>query len=118
MNKKLIGFPDELMEKIEQYSDQKGMTFTEAVRNLIESGFTDNTQEQGDQIDFPSLVHMVEELQDKVKNMGFWNADDNISRTGNLEIQAEEFDKRINVLTSTAKLFKAHLKDRSIHLQD
>ena len=84
---------------------------------------SDNVQEeQGDAVDFPSLVHTVDELSEKIdkltKDMSWWNADDNESKVGNVKVQVDELEKRINVLTRVSKLFKSHIKDRGIHLQD
>lgn len=133
MKKKLIGFDDELLDKIEVYAGKRGLTFTEAVRNLIEIGIstqdTDTEEQKGDSVDFPSLVNTVVKMQGEHfnlikqvaklnKDMAWWNADENTSRTGNLEIKHVEMEKKMNVLTKVSKLFKAHLNDRSIHLQD
>ena len=89
MQKKLIGFDEELIKQIEDYSGDK--TFTEAVRSLVVLGLEsiippEQEQEQGDAIDL-------------------------ITRVKNLE-------EKVNILVSVSKNFKGHLDNREIHLQD
>jgi len=64
MQKKLIGFDEELIKQIEDYSGDK--TFTEAVRSLVVLGLESiipPEQEQGDAID---LITRVKNLEEKV----------------------------------------------------
>ena len=124
MNKKLIGFDEKLLEKVEKYSKKQEITFTNAVRQLIELGYassaihredTDNVQGESDSVDLITVVKRLEKLE---KDRDWWNTDDIQSRIGNLELEQKNQEKKINVLTRTAKLFKGHLNNREIHLQD
>ncbi len=124
--KKLIDFTDEQIDKITKYAEEKSMSFTQAVRVLVEIGLdpvTDiNETPSPETTDISALTERIEKLE---KDREWWNTDDIQSRVGNLETADkenvkvfEDLDKRINVLTKVSKLFKAHIKDRSIHLQD
>ena len=79
---------------------------------------------------------LINDLDTKIKmlnkNFKFFQADETESKIGNLELAVKEFKgkiniirqeqvenkKKINVLTSVSKLFKGHIKNREIHLQD
>ena len=115
MEKKLISFTDEQLEKIKEHSDKYKKTFTESVRILIDIGL----REAFDESDIPDEVsERLKALEESVEKLSWWTSDDNTSRLGNLEFQVGEMQKSINVLTAAMKLFKKHVKDRSIHLQD
>ena len=117
MEKKLISFTDEQLEKIKEHSDKYKKTFTESVRILI-----DNALKQMDQPEVESIPDVVDDrlaaLEEAVEKLSWWTSDDNTSRLGNLETHVSEMQKSVNVLTAAMKLFKKHLSDRSIHLQD
>lgn len=97
MQKKLIGFDEELIKQIEDYSGDK--SFTEAVRSLVilglESIVSSPEQEQGDS-----------------------NSPDMITRVKNLEQEIIDLDKKVNIVVSVSKHLKGHLNNREIHLQD
>ncbi len=129
MKKKLIGFSDELIEQIEEYSSNKEITFTEAVRILVEKGMSPTTEDpqttpegglptEMDRVlnDLRNLTEQVIKLEENTKH--WWNTDETESKIGNLEVTVKDMEKKINVLTKVSKLFKGHIKDREIHLQD
>ncbi len=129
MKKKLIGFSDELIEQIEEYSSNKEITFTEAVRILVEKGMSPTTEDpqttpegglptEMDRVlnDLRNLTDQVIKLEENTKH--WWNTDETESKIGNLEVTVKDMEKKINVLTKVSKLFKSHIKDREIHLQD
>lgn len=130
MKKKLIGFSETLEERINKYAEENGTTFTEAVRSLILIGLdsvnTDNITEDND---ISNTSNQVEELSKQVEKLieenAWFKADDTQSRLGNTELNVktlsemvEKMDKKINVVISSSKLFKKHIDNRSIHLQD
>lgn len=98
MEKKLIAFDDELFERIVDFSKRYKKSFTEAVRVLLQLGL--KTHYNGDEILTDSLDLKVQKLE------------------SNLEMSQAEIEKKINVITAALKLFKGHIKDHSIHLQD
>ena len=116
--KKLIAFSDEQLELIEKFSDKYKKTFTEAVRVLIDNALKDAFGEDIATITDDSIAKKLAELEGEVKKLSWWTCDDNTSRLGNMEIELEKMQKQINILTAASKLFKGHVKDRSIHLQD
>jgi len=111
--KKLIGFDNNLLEKIESFATENDMTFTNAVRTLIQKGLGINPNDL-DKTD----SEVLNELIDKVDKLSWWTTDDNTSRLHNIEVAVEDMEKKINVLTAASKLFKKHLSDNDIHLQD
>lgn len=132
VNKKLIGFDDELLERIEKYANEINESFTGAVRKLVEVGLYevyDGTKEtpQPDieddsnepTIHITGLFEAVNRRLDQLeKDFSWWTADDTQSKVGNLEFNLGELEKKINVLTKISKLFKAHISDREIHMVD
>jgi uncharacterized protein YwgA len=110
MEKKLISFTDEQLEGISKYSELYKKTFTESVRRLIDLGLKEKFNESTD--------GKLSELEEKIEKLSWWTSDDNTSKLGNIETTIEEMQKSITVLTAAMKLFKKHLKDREIHLQD
>jgi uncharacterized protein YwgA len=110
MEKKLISFTDEQLEGINKYSELYKKTFTESVRRLIDLGLKEKFNESTD--------GKLSELEEKIEKLSWWTSDDNTSKLGNIETTIEEMQKSITVLTAAMKLFKKHLKDREIHLQD
>ena len=50
--------------------------------------------------------------------MSWWNADDNESKVGNLQVQVNEMEKKLNTVVAIAKKLKGHMENREIHLQD
>lgn len=114
MQKKLIGFEDSLFESVNEYAEKYGIpTFTEAIRRLIEIGLkhkdehpTTDTEEQ------------IKNLTEKVEKLSWWTTDDNTSRLGNLEFELGELTKKVNILIKTSQLFRGHINNREIHLQD
>jgi hypothetical protein len=117
--KKLITFNDEQVEGINNYAEKYKKTFTAAVRILIDNAlkqaFDENQETAGV---MPEDSERISKLEEMVQQLSWWEADDGASRLGNVEVTIKEMQKSINVLTAASKLFKAHLKDRSIHLQD
>lgn len=130
LTKKLIGFDQELLEKIEKYSKKEDVTFTEAVRKLIEFGLNPvEVKTEDEPIIDKTTVDIIkkyiekaqnsEERLDKLeKDMSWWNADDNESKVGNLQVQVNEMEKKLNMVVAIAKKLKGHLENRDIHLQD
>lgn len=135
MEKKLIAFTEDLLEKIGKFSQAHDISFTEAVRKLIELGLAQDTSAPESITFYDSLSKKIDELEKKfnlperimekmkflekeIEKLSWWTCDDNTSRLGNLEVAHEELLKQLTVLTAASKLFKGHLKDRSIHLQD
>ncbi len=120
MEKKLISFTDEQFEGINNYAEKYKKTFTEAVRQLVDTGLKSVFEEEPQSITIVSdgMMEKLAELEEEVKKLSWWTSDDNTSRLGNLETHVSEIQKSINVLTAAMKLFKGHIKDRSIHLQD
>jgi hypothetical protein len=119
--KKLISFTDDQMAKIGEYSDKYKKTFTESVRRLIDNGLKQAFGEpETESVTFVSdgIAEKLQELEEEVKKLSWWTTDDNTSRLGNLETHVGEMQKSLNVLTAAMKLFKMHLKNREIHLQD
>lgn len=117
--KKLIAFTDEQLELIGEYSDKYKKTFTEAVRILIDNALKQEfSNEESVTVVYDGVAEKLEELEGEIKKLSWWTCDDNTSRLGNMEVDLENMQKQINVLTAAMKLFKGHLKDRSIHLQD
>ena len=115
MQKKLISFEDVLLERINEFSENYKKSFTEAVRVLIQLGLKTyyNEDESLDGLDIK-----VKAIEDKMKEMSWWSADEGSSKLHNLEVAVAEIEKKINVLSAASKLFKAHISNRSIHLQD
>jgi len=118
MEKKLIGFTDELVERINDFGAKKKIgSFTEAVRTLIEialnNDLEDVTNEAGE-----SFQTQLNELKEKVEKLSWWTTDDNTSRLGNLEVQVNDMDKKLNTVVAISKKLKGHLDNREIHLQD
>jgi sorbitol-specific phosphotransferase system component IIA len=118
--KKLISFTDEQLEGINNYAESYKKTFTEAVRLLLNLGLKQQFGEETETITFVSdgITEKLEELEGEIKKLSWWTSDDNTSRLGNLETHVDEMQKSVTVLTAAMKLFKKHVKDRSIHLQD
>ena len=116
--KKLIQFTEEQLEKIQEHSDKYKKTFTESVRILINNALKQLDQPEEEE-SVPDIVDdRLAALEEAVEKLSWWTSDDNTSRLGNLETHVSEMQKSVNVLTAAMKLFKGHLKDRSIHLQD
>ena len=128
MKKVLIGFPTDLHEHIEAFAADKGTNFSETVRFLIKKGLGLNisddtaTDETGDTID---LITIWKELQKLQKETGWYKADDTQSKLNNTQIdikqlqeQFTDLEKKVNVITGAAKLFKAHISNRDVHMVD
>lgn len=126
MIKKLIGFDETLIERIEKYANESNNTFTNAVRNLIDIGLyqveeessqntIEPTEDEPDGIDLITLAKEVEKLKQQTE---WFKADDTQSRLHNVEITIAEIEKKVNVITVASKLFKKHIEDREIHLVD
>jgi tetrahydromethanopterin S-methyltransferase subunit G len=126
MQKKLIGFNETLLEKIEKYSQEKEITFTEAVRQLIELGLKaeepiDVPDEVRSEGEMPDIETRIADLEKKIIDFSWWNADDFQSRLGNAELaikELQEIEKKVNILVGVSKNFKGHIENREIHLQD
>lgn len=129
MQKKLIGFNETLLERIEEYSKKSGKNFTDSIRKLVTLGLNSlDVPEVGEpdsetpNVDISSLIERLEKLE---KDMSWWNADENESKVGNLRLDHDnlrkEFDdaaKKLNIVVAVSKKFKGHLENREIHLQD
>lgn len=116
--KKLIAFDDEQIEKINEFSEKFKKSFTESVRILVDSGLKSYAPEDSITIVHDGLAEKLAELEEKIEKLSWWTSDDNTSRMGNIETELEEMNKHINVLTAASKLFRGHISNRSIHLQD
>lgn len=118
VNKKLIGFDEDLMQEVEKYQGEIRESFTGAVRKLIEAGLNavyaseDTSQESEpntpDMATIDSIERRIAQLE---KDFSWWTADDTQSKVSDLE-------NKLNVLTKVSKYFKEHLNNREIHLQD
>lgn len=119
MEKKLISFTEEQMEQINKYSEMYSKTFTESVRILVDEGLK-QILDNGESITlvYDGVAEKIAEMEGEIKKLSWWTCDDNTSRLGNMEVRLEEIQKQLNVVLAASKLFKGHLKDRSIHLQD
>ena len=82
--------------------------------------------------DSPDISSRLADLENKVSEIGWYNADDFESKLGNLEgrvehissshdklgLLVEEMEKKLNTIIALSKKFAGHIKDREIHLQD
>lgn len=130
--KKIINFSDEVLAKIKVYQDSftNNLNFSEAVRQLVVIGvdsITDAKQvweaesdESNDDTEgiFKQLNELAERVDSIEKNYSFFQADETQSKLGNLELEVKDSVKKINLLTKVSKLFKSHISNRDIHLQD
>jgi hypothetical protein len=89
--------------------------------NFVEEGGLPTEMDRFDN-DLRNLSEKVDELMENYK---WFQADETQSKLGNAELKVkeisqeiEEIIKKINVLTSVSKLFKGHINNRDIHLQD
>lgn len=117
MEKKLIGFSDELIERINVYSEKKKTNFTDAVRSLVELALDNDLTEATNATDEPFQAQL-NELKEQVEKLSWWTSDDNTSRMGNLEVKVEEMEKKLNTIVAISKKLKGHIENREIHLQD
>lgn len=128
MKKKLIGFPQILLDRIDVYAEREKIDFTKAVRSLIEAGLnstnTDNVEEVGEP-DGPDLITLAKEIEKLKENSGWFQADDTQHKLNNMGVElnelkttVEEIEKRVNVAIASAKIFKGHISNRSLHMQD
>jgi hypothetical protein len=118
MEKKLIAFSEEMIKDINDWSERYSKTFTEAVRKLVDIGLKSKDSELDEYEVKSNIVERVIALEKEVKQLSWWTADDNTSNLHNLGVTQEEMQKHINVLTAASKLFKKHIANREIHLQD
>jgi hypothetical protein len=134
LTKKLIGFDEDLLNKVQKYSEKKKITFTDGVRSLIEMGLASLDQDIPE-INVPflngnegvpdmnepkntELSSLNEKLEKLKEEMSFWNADEAESKIGNLQVQVNEMEKKLNTVVAIAKKLKGHTENREIHLQD
>jgi hypothetical protein len=117
MEKKLIGFTDELIERINAYANSNNTNFTDAVRSLVELALNSNLEEITNEAGEPFQAQL-NELKEKVEKLSWWTTDDNTSRLGNLEVEVKEMDKKLNIVVAISKKLKGHLNNTEIHLQD
>jgi hypothetical protein len=119
--KKLIGFTDDILEKIEAYASENDISFSLAVRELVKKALNIIPTDEENSID-NILNNQVDELIKQVaeltKNYSYFQADDTQSKVGNLEVKTDELEKKLNVLTKVSKLFKSHISNRELHVQD
>jgi len=118
MKKKLIGFDDELIEKIEKYGDSKKLTFTDAVRQLIITALDGVSTETTTYIADNKIDEIIEEIAKMKKSAQWFQADDTQHKISVLESAVNKLESTINTLVGVSKHFKGHLENREIHLQD
>jgi len=117
MKKKLIGFEDELIERIDAYAKRKKSNFTETVRALVEMALNNDLEDVTNEAGEPFQVQL-NELKEQVEKLSWWTSDDNTSKVHNLEVKVEEMDKKLNTIVAISKKLKGHMENREIHLQD
>lgn len=97
------------------------MSFSLAVRELVKKALNIIPTDEESSID-NILNNQVDELIKQVaeltKNYSYFQADETQSKVGNLEVKTNELEKKLNVLTKVSKLFKSHISNRELHLQD
>lgn len=120
LTKKLIGFDEDLLEKLQKYSKENNLSFTVAVRVLLEGALDQDNVEEGepDTADIATINQIEKRLDKLEKDMSWWNADENESKVGNLKVQVDEMEKKLNMVVAIAKKLKGHMENREIHLQD
>jgi len=121
MEKKLIGFTDKLLERINIYAEKKKTNFTDAVRILVELALDVQSSNDPDNVDTETgdpLRGQLNELKEQVEKLSWWTSDDNTSRMGNLEVKVDEMENKLNIIVAISKKLKGHLNNREIHLQD
>lgn len=133
MKKKLINLSKDALEKVEIYSQKWELNYSETIRKIIQE--FDNSEKVEIYSDDSEFVGLIEKVNSLEKNYSYFQADETQSKVGNsellinnlqksikeLEEKIEKFsdlENKINVLTSISKLFKKHLDNREIHLQD
>lgn len=114
--RKVINIPDDLYQKVQEVSAELGIDETATIKRMIADFVL--TKSDGSISERSEITILIDKVANLEKNYSWFQADDTQSKVGNLEHQVAELEKKINVLTSVSKLFKGHLKDRSIHLQD
>ena len=79
----------------------------------------DNVEEgESDMADIATINQIEKRLDKLEKDMSWWNADENESKVGNLKVQVDEMEKKLNMVVAIAKKLKGHMENREIHLQD
>ena len=127
MIKKLIGFDESLLEKIEEFSKEENISFTEAVRKLVEIGLNrlniptrpkaqdeklpDLDQDIATDDEIKILFERMEKLE---KGISWWNIEETDSKVSKLEYNLGELDKKVNTLVEISKFFKSHINNRYI----
>lgn len=133
--KKIIQLSDELIAIVNDYTTKNNLSsFSEAIRLMI-SNINEPVSEDSpspsndmeavlDELEkaFNGLEKKVQEIE---KNYKYFQADETQSTIGNMNVKLndsvkklEEMEKKVNILTSVSKMFKGHLENRDIHLQD
>ena len=126
--KKIIGLSDELIGIVNDYAASNNLSsFSEAIRLMIsninapvpapEASPSNDMEAVLDELEkaFNGLEKKVQEIE---KNYKYYQADETQSTVGNIELKLKEMEKKVNILTSVSKMFKGHLENRDIHLQD
>lgn len=122
--KKIIGLSDELIEKVNEYSDKYNLgSFAAAVRQMIENA--DMNKAENEEVEKNVLEELTEKVNWLMKNYKYFQADETLSTIGNMDLalketqtKLEEVDKKVNILTSVSKMFKGHIQNRDLHMQD
>ena len=133
MKKKLINLSKDALEKVEIYSQKWELNYSETIRKIIQE--FDNSEKVEIYSDDSEFVGLIEKVNSLEKNYSYFQADETQSKVGNSELlinnlqksikeleekieKLSDLENKINVLTSISKLFKKHLDNREIHLQD
>jgi len=134
VKKKLIGFDEAQTKKIEEYSKKWKLDKSKTVRKMVDEYSDVITDEQEEylhedvslkthfKIENSIIQNQIDELKkdhkELKKNYSYFQADETQSKVGNVEAIIEDFEKKLNILTKVSKLFKGHIRNREIHLQD
>jgi tetrahydromethanopterin S-methyltransferase subunit G len=122
--KKIIQLSDELIGIVNDYTAKNNLSsFSEAIRLMISN--INAPVPEASPSDTDEFLALEERVQEIEKNYKYFQADETQSTIGNMNVKLndsvkklEEMEKKVNILTSVSKMFKGHLENRDIHLQD
>ena len=122
--KKIIQLSDELIAIVNDYAKKNNLSsFSEAIRLMISN--INAPVPEADEMVTVNIPDLEERIQEIEKNYKYFQADETQSTIGNMNVKLndsvkklEEMEKKVNILTSVSKMFKGHLENRDIHLQD
>ncbi len=122
--KKIIQLSDELIAIVNDYTKKNNLSsFSEAIRLMISN--INAPVPEADEMVTVNIPDLEERIQEIEKNYKYFQADETQSTIGNMNVKLndsvkklEEMEKKVNILTSVSKMFKGHLENRDIHLQD